>query len=78
MRRIKLTIPSFKELHLPPVYEQVMSLRPKGIIIIGGETGSGKSTTLASMINYINDRQRKHIVTVEDPIEHVIENNKSN
>lgn len=77
MRRIKLDIPSFEQLMLPPAYEKVMSLRPKGIIVIGGETGSGKSTTLACMIDYINSRREKHIVTIEDPIEYVIGNGKS-
>jgi twitching motility protein PilT len=77
LRRIKLHIPSFKELCLPPVYERAIGLRPKGIIIVGGETGSGKSTTLASMVDYINARAEKHIVTVEDPIEYVLENKKS-
>ncbi len=77
MRRIKLQVPSFEELNLPPVYETALTMRPKGIIIIGGETGSGKSTTLATMINYINQRHAKHIVTVEDPIEYIFKNVRS-
>ena len=77
IRRIKLEIPTFEELHLPPVYETAIALRPKGIIVIGGETGSGKSTTLAAMLQYINQRQMKHIVTIEDPIEFVVENQQS-
>jgi len=77
MRRVKLNIPTFEELHLPPAYEKVINLRPKGIIIVGGETGSGKSTTLASMVDYINQREAKHIVTIEDPIEYVLTNAKS-
>ena len=76
LRRLILHIPSFEELHLPLVYEQVVSLRPKGIIIVGGETGSGKSTTLARMIDHINERHDKRIVTIEDPIEYVIENKR--
>ena len=76
IRRIKLTIPSFEQLHLPPIYETAISRRAKGIIIVGGETGSGKSTTLASMINYVNSRQSKHIVTIEDPIEYVFANDR--
>ncbi|MFO0912388.1 MAG: PilT/PilU family type 4a pilus ATPase [Pirellulales bacterium] len=76
LRRIKLDIPTFEQLFLPPVYEKAITLRPKGIIIIGGETGSGKSTSLAAMLNYINQREQKHIVTIEDPIEFVLQNKK--
>ncbi len=76
MRRIKLSIPTFEQLHLPPIYETAISRRAKGIIIVGGETGSGKSTTLASMINYVNERQGRHIVTIEDPIEYVFTNSR--
>jgi twitching motility protein PilT len=77
LRRIKLDIPTFEQLHLPPVYEKAITMRPKGIIVIGGETGSGKSTTLAAMLDFINSRQQKHIVTIEDPIEFVLTNKKS-
>ena len=76
-RRVKFEIPTFAGLNLPPVYEHAITMRRKGIIVIGGETGSGKSTTLASMVDYINQREAKHIVTVEDPIEYIIENKKS-
>lgn len=77
LRRIKLELPTFESLHLPPVYERAINMRPKGIIIIGGETGSGKSTTMAAMIDHINSQSQKHIVTVEDPIEFVVPNKKS-
>ncbi|MBN2023875.1 MAG: PilT/PilU family type 4a pilus ATPase [Pirellulales bacterium] len=77
IRRIKLEIPTFEQLTLPAVYESAIRLRPKGIIVVGGETGSGKSTTLAAMVNYINQREMKHFVTIEDPIEFIIENQKS-
>ena len=77
LRRIKLEIPTFESLHLPPAYEKAINLRPKGIIIVGGETGSGKSSTMAAMVDYLNGRAQKHIVTVEDPIEFVIPNKKS-
>ncbi|HBO46148.1 MAG TPA: type IV pili twitching motility protein PilT [Planctomycetaceae bacterium] len=77
IRRIKLEIPSFEELHLPPVYEAAIRRRPKGIIVVGGETGSGKSTTLAAMVSYINAREMKHVVTIEDPIEYIIANDQS-
>ena len=76
-RRVKSEIPTFAELNLPPLYEKVITMRRKGIIVIGGETGSGKSTTLASMIDYINKTEAKHIVTIEDPIEYIIENKAS-
>jgi len=77
LRRVKSEIPSFEELNLPRVYGRVMRLRPKGIIVIGGETSSGKSTTLAAMMDYINQNEKKHIVTIEDPIEYLINNNMS-
>lgn len=77
LRRVKLEIPTFEQLNLPRVYEKVMRLRPKGIIVIGGETSSGKSTTLAAMMDYINRNQKKHIVTIEDPIEYLIVNKMS-
>ncbi|MBN1588167.1 MAG: PilT/PilU family type 4a pilus ATPase [Pirellulales bacterium] len=77
IRRIKLEIPTFEELNLPPVYEAAIRRRPKGIIVVGGETGSGKSTTLAAMLSYINEREMKHIVTIEDPIEYIIKNQQS-
>jgi len=77
IRRIKLEIPSFEELTLPPVYEAAIRRRPKGIIVVGGETGSGKSTTLAAMVSYINAREMKHIVTIVDPIEYIIKNQQS-
>ncbi len=77
LRRVTLEIPTFEKLHLPPVYEKAINLRPKGIIIVGGETGSGKSTTMAAMVDYVNSRAQKHIVTVEDPIEFVVPNKKS-
>jgi len=77
IRRIKLEIPTFEELNLPPVYEAAIRRRPKGIIVVGGETGSGKSTTLAAMVSYINQREMKHMVTIEDPIEYIIKNQQS-
>lgn len=77
LRRIKLTQQTFDQLMLPPVYEKAITLRPKGILIVGGETGSGKSTTLACMLDYINQRRQKHIVTIEDPIEYVLQNRQS-
>lgn len=67
---------SFEELNLPPVVYDLMKLR-RGLILVTGPTGSGKSTTLASMIDYLNTNFSYHIVTVEDPIEYVHTHKKS-
>lgn len=69
MRRIKSVIPGFEELHLPPAIERLTRLH-RGLVLITGTTGSGKSTSLASIIDYINERRKCHIVTIEDPIEY--------
>jgi twitching motility protein PilT len=70
IRVISNKILSFQQLGLPPVLAQLADLS-KGLVLVTGPTGSGKSTTLAAMIDYINTRQRKHIITLEDPIEYV-------
>jgi twitching motility protein PilT len=67
-RQIPLRILSFEELGLPPVAEEIAN-KPRGLVLVTGPTGSGKSTTLASIIDKINTEQRLHILTVEDPIE---------
>jgi twitching motility protein PilT len=61
-------IPSFEELGLPAVVNNIVNL-PKGLVLVTGPTGSGKSTTLAAMIDYINIHRKCHIITIEDPIE---------
>lgn len=61
---------TFEELHLSKIVYEVVNLQ-KGLVLVTGATGSGKTTTLASMINYINERRRGHIVTIEDPIEYL-------
>lgn len=66
---------SFEELGLPQVLKK-LSLQDQGLIIITGPTGSGKTTTLNTVINFINERQQKHIITIEDPIEYVHESKK--
>jgi len=71
LRLVSDEIPSFEELNLPLILEE-LSLERRGIIMITGTTGSGKSTTLASMIDYVNNRRPVHILTVEDPIEYVL------
>jgi len=70
LRLVPDKILSFEELNLPIIMEE-LSLERRGIIIITGTTGSGKSTTLASMVEYINNRRPVHIITIEDPIEFV-------
>jgi twitching motility protein PilT len=74
-RLIPREIPSLKDLGLPPIVKE-LTLRSKGLILVTGSTGSGKTTTQAAMIDLINSTQRCHIVTVEDPIEFVHENKK--
>lgn len=68
LRVIPITIRSFAELQLPPVLEQIASLR-RGLILVVGATGNGKSTTLASIVEHMNQTRRCHILTIEDPIE---------
>jgi twitching motility protein PilT len=68
MRHVVTRVPNFSELNLPPVVQQ-LALEPRGMVLVTGTTGSGKTTTLASMIDHINRNLRRHIVTVEDPIE---------
>jgi twitching motility protein PilU len=70
IRLINAKIPSFEELDLPPVLKEVV-LSKRGLVLVVGGTGSGKSTTLASMLGYRNDKTRGHIVTIEDPVEYV-------
>jgi twitching motility protein PilT len=76
MRYVKTNVPSFQELGL---LEQVRKIAesPRGIVLVAGSTGCGKSTTLAAMIEHINANHKKHIVTLEDPIEYVFEDNQS-
>ncbi len=68
LRQIPNKILTFEQLGLPPVVKDLL-YKPRGLILVTGPTGSGKSTTLASMINYINNERATHIITIEDPIE---------
>jgi twitching motility protein PilU len=70
IRLINAKIPSFEELDLAPILKEVV-LSKRGLVIIVGGTGSGKSTTLAAMVGYRNEKTRGHIVTIEDPVEYV-------
>lgn len=75
-RIIPTKIPSIDELNAPLIYKELIK-REKGLILVTGPTGSGKSTTLASMLNEVNLTETKHILTIEDPVEFVHENKKS-
>lgn len=76
IRTIPATIPTIADLNLPKTLEDLMD-KPQGLVLVTGPTGSGKSTTLAAMINYINRNFAKHIITLEDPIEYVHQHIKS-
>ena len=68
IRRVRSDIPTFEELHLPPAV-QSLAAEPRGLVLVTGPTGTGKTTTIASMIGWINAQRHAHIVTIEDPIE---------
>jgi twitching motility protein PilU len=70
IRQINSTIPTIEELELPPILKDIV-MSKRGIVIVVGATGSGKSTTLAAMVGYRNEKTRGHIVTIEDPVEYV-------
>jgi twitching motility protein PilT len=74
IRRIRSETPSFEELRLPPVLTTLAD-STRGLVLVTGPTGSGKTTTIAAMIGHINETRREHIVTIEDPIEVVHEDN---
>ena len=75
-RRVNSTIPPFKELNLPDILESICD-RNQGLILVVGPTGCGKTTTIAAMIDYINQTRHEHIVTVEDPIEYLFVDKKA-
>jgi twitching motility protein PilT len=76
MRYVKTQIPSFEQLGLLETVKTIAG-SPRGIVLVAGSTGCGKSTTLAAMIEHINATSKKHIITLEDPIEYVFEDNQS-
>src|SRR6201996_5524066 len=76
LRRIPNTLLTFDQIGLPKMAEQICR-RPRGIFLVTGPTGSGKTTTLASMINYINENFERHIITMEDPVEYYHKHKKS-
>ena len=75
MRYVKNTVPSMDKLGLPEILKEIAE-SPRGIILMVGTTGSGKSTTLAAMLEHVNETSRKHIITLEDPIEFIFEENQ--
>ncbi|MBI3999871.1 MAG: PilT/PilU family type 4a pilus ATPase [Candidatus Omnitrophica bacterium] len=72
IRRLWQTIPSFEELHIPPILKKV-ALERSGIILVGGMVASGKTTTVHAMVNLMNHETKRHIITVEDPVEYLHE-----
>jgi len=76
IRSIRSTVPSIEELQLPQVLKEII-MAPRGLVLIVGSTGSGKSTTLASMIDYRNSNTSGHILTIEDPIEYLHKHKQS-
>jgi len=77
IRRVQSKIPTFSELTLPPVYEKTIEHSMDGLILVAGVTGSGKSSTLASMLEVVNERRACHIITIEDPVEFVFHPKKA-
>ncbi|MBD3162251.1 MAG: PilT/PilU family type 4a pilus ATPase [Candidatus Eisenbacteria bacterium] len=76
IRHVPLGVPAIEDLNLPPVVEQ-LALRPRGLVLVTGTVGSGKSTTLAAMIDSINRTHPRNIITIEDPIEFIHRDDKS-
>ena len=74
-RRVAVEIPSIEELGLPPICKDLI-LKPRGLILVTGPANSGKSTTLAAMLNYLNNSASRNVITIEDPIEYLFRNNK--
>lgn len=70
LRTITSKIPTFEQLNLPKICQQIAT-KPRGLVLVTGPTGSGKSTTLASMVGWINENRTDHILTIEDPIEYI-------
>jgi twitching motility protein PilT len=75
IRLLPWTVPTINELGLPEVCKELI-LKPRGLVVVSGPSGSGKSTTLSAMINYLNDSESRHVITIEDPIEYVYNNDK--
>jgi twitching motility protein PilT len=76
LRKIPYKLLTFEEIGLPPIVSELCR-RPRGLFLVTGPTGSGKTTTLASMVNYVNETLDRHIITVEDPLEYYHDHKKS-
>ncbi len=76
MRSVPLRVPSIEELGLPSVLKKIAEMK-RGLVLVTGPTGSGKTTTLAGMVDHINKTRRSHVITLEDPIEYLHRHNKS-
>ncbi len=74
-RLVPSNVPSVDELGLPQICKQLV-LKPRGLILVTGPAGSGKSTTLAAMVNHLNENERRNVITVEDPIEYLFQNKR--
>jgi twitching motility protein PilT len=75
LRTIPSKVLSLEELHTPKIFTE-LAMKPRGLVLVTGPTGSGKSTTLAAMVNHVNENEYAHILTIEDPIEFVHESKK--
>lgn len=73
LRRVQNTIPNFEDLNLPEIYRTTISKTLVGLVLVSGVTGSGKSSTLAAMMNYVNEHRNLHVITIEDPVEYIFE-----
>lgn len=76
IRLVPFKIPTIDEMGLPPICKELIR-KPRGLIIVAGSTGSGKSTTMAAMLDHLNETESRHIITIEDPIEYLHRNKKS-
>lgn len=76
LRMINAKIPTFEEMRLPDVFKD-LAMKPRGLVLVTGPTGSGKTTTLAAMTGYINQNKKCHILTIEEPIEYMHRHDKS-
>jgi twitching motility protein PilT len=77
IRRVKAEIPTYEALHLPSIYNDIVERTNEGLVLVCGVTGSGKSTTLAAMIEHINRKEAVNIITIEDPVEYRFSRSKA-
>ncbi len=77
IRRVKAEIPNYNDLHLPPVYSKLVEETHEGLVLVVGVTGSGKSSTLAAMLDHLNGERSENVITIEDPIEYRFKHKKS-